>query len=174
MACALTQGFNLDCRDSIGGVKEAYIIEFDNVTTVTSAAGVITAIVKASTKRFWKYSLIKQTAMAEEAIQANEENGTVFIQQSVKFPTNKLQASVRNEITLLAQNRLMMVVVDGNGIAWLYGEIYAMLLITGSKSNTGTKMGDRNGYELDFAGSEPSLAKQVNAATLLTLQTPGA
>lgn len=173
MSCALTQGFNLDCRDSVGGVKAVHIIGFDDVTTVTSAAGVITGITKATAKQFWKYSLIKQTAMAEEAIQANEENGTVFIQQSIKFPTNKLQASVRNEITLLAKNRLMMVVVDGNGVGWLYGEVNAMLLNTGSKAGTGTKMGDRNGYELDFMGAEPSLAKQVDAATLLTLETPG-
>jgi hypothetical protein len=173
MACALTQGYNLDCRNSIAGIKEVHIIEWDSIATITAAAGVITAMTKTTGKKFWKYSLIKQTGSAEEAIQANEENGTVHVQQSIKFPTAKLQAAVRNEIMLLAQNRLAMVVVDNNGIGWLYGEKNAMLMSTGAKAMTGVKFGDRNGYEFDFAGFEPVLAQQVDASTLLTLQTAG-
>ena len=173
-SCALTQGYSLDCRDSIGGVKEFHVIEFDNVTTITAAAGVITGITKATGKRFWKYALIKQTGMAEELIEANEENGTVFYNQMFKAPLNKLQASVRNELALLSKNRLMLVWVDGNGVAWLFGKANAVLVNTGSKTMSGTKMGDRNGYELDFIGHEPELAYQVDAATLATLETPGA
>ena len=173
MACALTQGYNLDCRNSVAGIKEVHIIEFDNVSTVTSAAGVITGITKATGKKFWKYSLIKQTGSAEEAIQANEENGTVHVQQTVKFPTNKLQAAVRNEIMLLSQNRLMIAVIDNNGVGWLYGQTNAMLLNSGSKAMTGTKFGDRNGYEFDFVGFEPVLAQSIDATTILTLNTAG-
>jgi hypothetical protein len=173
MACALTQGYNLDCRNSVAGVKEVHIIEWDNVSTVSVTAGVTTGITKATGKKFWKYSLIKQTGSAEETIQVNEENGTLHIQQHIKFPTAKMQAAVRNEIMLLAQNRLMMVVVDNNGIGWLYGQANAMLMNTGAKAMTGTKFGDRNGYEFDFVGYEPAMAVQVDATTLAALQTPG-
>ena len=31
MACALTQGFILDCKESLGGVKSVRFVEFDNV-----------------------------------------------------------------------------------------------------------------------------------------------
>jgi len=173
MSCALTQGYNLDCRNSVAGIKEVHIIEFDNVTSVSVTAGVTTALVKATGKKFWKYSLIKQTGSAEEAIQVNEENGTLHVQQTIKFPTAKLQAAVRNEIMLLSQNRLMMVVVDNNGIGWLYGQQNAMMMNTGAKAMTGTKFGDRNGYEFDFIGFEPALAVQVDATTLAALETAG-
>ena len=136
MACALTQGYNLDCRNSVAGIKEVHIIEFDSITAITFAAGVTTLITKATGKKFFKYALIKQTGSAEEQIMVNEENGTLHVQQSIKFPTAKIQASVRNEIMLLAQNRLMMVVVDNNGIGWLYGQTNAMLLNNGSKAMT--------------------------------------
>ena len=116
MPCALTQGYNLDCRSSYGGVKEVYVIEFENVTATTvSAGGVVTAITKASTKTFKKYNLILQTGEVTEDMTGNRENGTLSIAQTVKFPINKMTTSVRNELVLLAQNRLIFVIVDNNG-----------------------------------------------------------
>ena len=62
MACALTQGYTLDCRDSLGGLTEVYFIEASNITSYTEASGVITALVKAAGKRFYKYELVKGTS----------------------------------------------------------------------------------------------------------------
>lgn len=58
MACALTQDLTLDCRDSVGGLKEVYVIELGNVSTMTVTSGVVTALTKATGKKFRKYSLI--------------------------------------------------------------------------------------------------------------------
>jgi hypothetical protein len=52
MACALTQGYALDCRDSLGGITEVYFIEFKNVSAVTEASGVVSAITKGAGKVF--------------------------------------------------------------------------------------------------------------------------
>ena len=40
MACDLTSGFSLACRDNIGGIKNVYILS-GSVTTVTAASGAI-------------------------------------------------------------------------------------------------------------------------------------
>jgi hypothetical protein len=173
MACALTQGYNIPCRSSLGGMKVAHIIEWSNVTATTIAAGVCTGITKATGKQFWKYSLIKQTGTFDETATVSEENGTVFYAQTCKFPLNTLQASVRNELQLMAQNQLIIVVIDNNGVGWLLGLTLSMNVKT-IKSESGTKLGDRNGYALDFEGMEPTPMVQVDAATLLTLETPGA
>ena len=37
MACALTQGYSLDCRDSLGGITEVYFIEKGNISAITVA-----------------------------------------------------------------------------------------------------------------------------------------
>lgn len=172
MACALTQGYNLDCRNSSGGVSAVYVMEKANATTVTITAGVVTAITKATTKRFYKYNLIAHTAEAEDAYTSSRENGTNMSKQSIKFPINKMTVAVRNEILLLAQNVLLMVIVDENGTGWLYGADYGMMLATAG-GKTGKALADRNGYELAFESDEKYLAPTVDSATLSALETPG-
>ena len=172
MACALTQGFNLDCRDAVGGLKEVYIIELDNVASITEASGVVTAITKETGKRFWKYSLIRETSNAEETITGNEQNGTIFYAQKLDIIVNKRQVSVRNEILLLAKNHLTIVAVDNIGNAWLYGRVNGLMLNAGT-SPSGTAWGDRNGYTLTFSGNETELAPQVQASLISSLETAG-
>jgi hypothetical protein len=172
MSCALTQGFVLDCRDSKGGIKEFHIIELSNLSGVTVAAGILTALTKATGKRFWKYSQVKQTSETDEAITANEENGSLFIKQTVKITLNKMQATVRNEIMLLAKNQLVIIAVDQNGLAWVYG-LTNGLLMGNSQIKSGKALGDRNGYELVFEGFEPEAAYSVDPTVVAALETPG-
>jgi hypothetical protein len=179
MSCALTQGYNLDCREGIGGLKEVYIIEKENVASVTEASGVVSAITKATGKRFWKYSLVRETSNATETITGNEQNGTIFYDQTVQIVLNKRQASVRNEVLLLARNFLMIVGVENQvaagtteNRAFLYGRDQGLQLLTGT-SETGVAWGDRNGYTLPFNGKEQQLAPEVAYAVLSTLETPG-
>lgn len=172
MPCALTQGYNLDCRDSVGGVRSVYFIALDDIATITESAGVVTGITKDASKRFYKYNLIMNTGEAEDTLTGNRENGTLFSAQMLKFPINKMTVAVRNELLLLGKNRLAAVVVDENGTGWLYGKSYGLMLTTAG-GKTGKAKADRNGYELSFEGEEYELAPQVDAATLLTLETPG-
>lgn len=172
MACALTQGYNLDCKDNFGGVKVVYIMEYEAATTITQLLGVVTSITKATTKKFYKYNLVAHTGEGDEAIAVSRENGTVTNKQMVKFPINKMSVSVRNEILLLSQNRLLIVVVDENGTGWLYGKDYGMVPAT-ITAKTGKALADRNGYELAFESDEKYLAPSVDSATLLTLETAG-
>ncbi|MDL5049559.1 hypothetical protein QQ054_26430 [Oscillatoria amoena NRMC-F 0135] len=51
MACALTTGFTLDCRQSNGGIEAVYFTEIANKATLTAASGVITAFTLAATKK---------------------------------------------------------------------------------------------------------------------------
>lgn len=171
MACALTQGYTIDCRDQAGGVKSIYLIEIDNVSGVTSAAGIVTAISKANNKRFWKYNLQRATAEASEEIQASLENGTIFYAQALSIVLNKLQASTRNEIVLLAQNRLLAVIETQAEKYWLYGKVNGLML-AGGKAGTGKAFGDRSGYELNFTGEEKDLALEVTQGIIAGLETP--
>jgi len=160
MACALTQGYTLDCRDSLGGIKAAWFISHANVTAVTEASGVVTAITKAAGKVFYKYHLVRNTSSVTENITASVENGTVFYAQELSIILNKLQANTRNEILLLAQNSLMAVFQDANDKYWLLGRVNGIDL-TGGNGASGTTQGDRSGYTLTFSGGEKELAPEV-------------
>jgi len=168
MACALTQGYTLDCRDSLGGITEVYFIEKGNVTSTTQASGVITAVVKGSGKVFRKYELVPGTSSLTENINASVQNGTVFYAQELSIILNKLQANTRNEILLLAQNTLAAVVGDNNGKYWYLGKVHG-INITGGSGATGTAQGDRSGYTLTFSGSEGELAPEVSAGIIAGL-----
>jgi hypothetical protein len=172
MACALTQGYVQDCQDFFGGVKTVYLIELPNVTTPTVTAGVVTVLTKATGKFFRKYDIQAHMAEGDEAGTVTKEAGTRMVKQSVKFPINGMSASIRSEIELLAQNRLLIVLLDNNGLYWLYGREFGMRLQTYS-AKTGVKLADKNGYELVFEGEEKYLAPQVGDAIGDVLETPG-
>lgn len=172
MSCALTQGYTLDCRDSLGGIVEVYFTEAANVTATTEASGVITALTKATGKRFWKYALVKDTSMFNQTITASVANGTVFYTQELQIILNKLQTNTRNEILLLAQNSLVAVVKDSNGNYWYLGKTRGIDLTAGSAA-TGTAQGDRSGFTLTFSGAEPAMAPSVNSTVYSALETPG-
>ena len=164
MPCALTQGFILDCKESVGGIKSVRFVEFDNVASIAYAAGVATLTMVAS-KKFWKYAQVRETSSFTETITANVQNGTIFYSQELSVILNKLAAATRNEILLLAKNRLMAIVEDMNGSYWLLGAKNG-LDITGGNSATGTASGDRNGYTLTFTAMEADPMWSVSSAAI--------
>jgi hypothetical protein len=168
MACALTQGYTLDCRESLGGIKAVWLIAHANVSSVTEASGIVSAITKSAGKVFYKYELVKNTGALTETITASVENGTVFYAQEMTVVLNKLQANTRNEILLLAKNTLMAVVQDANDKYWLVGR-YTGLDVTGGTAATGTAQGDRSGYSLTFTGGEKELAPEVSSSIIAGL-----
>lgn len=169
-SCALTSDYTFPCDVGAGGVKEMYLIELENISTVTESSGTLTAITKVAGKIFRKYQLVQDTATAEETITGNIQNGTLYYAQKVTIIINKQNVAVRNEILLLAKNRLAIVTVDNNDTYRLYGWDQGVRLNEGSAAS-GTAWGDRNGYVLNFSGNQRELAYFVTAGTLATLQT---
>jgi hypothetical protein len=172
MSCALTQGYVLDCRDSMGGNKEFYIIEHSAIATTTIVSGKVTVLTKGLGKQFYKYAQERATSEVEETITPNTENGTVFVNSNIKLVLNKRQTSVRNEIMLLSKNLVVIVEVDRNGLAWIYGLEFGLRLDQ-SAAKSGRASGDRNGYELAFTGEERQLAYELDKDIVPTLVTPG-
>lgn len=175
MACDITSGFTLGCRDNSGGIKNIYILS-GSIDTVTGYEnGFITDIDGSGT--FYKFELAKQTGDLTETINASTENGTVFYEQVVNAPFHKMQSSTRNQIKVLAQNPALKVIVetnngqdDGIGVLFLAGQQNGMTL-SGGTGQTGTAFGDLNGYSLTFTGQEPLPASEVSGSSLAGVLT---
>lgn len=170
MACALTQDYSFGCDVGAGGLKELYLIELENISSITESSGTVSAITKASGKIFRKYQLVQDTATAEESMVGNLQNGTLYYAQKVTMVINKQNVNVRNEILLLAKNRLAIVTKDANNTYRLYGWDQGVRLNEGVAA-TGTAWGDRNGYSLTFAGNQDELARFVDESVISTLQS---
>ena len=171
MACILTSGYTLDCRDNVGGIETIYVTELANKNAITAASGVITAFTLTAGKRFWVYNIQKETASATENIPDGIANGTLYYDQSLVMTLRKLQATLRNEIYLLAQNNLMIMIKLRTGKIFLLGQNNGMELQT-MASATGTAMGDASNYTLTFVGKETTGMQEVTSALIATLILP--
>lgn len=171
MACNLTQNLSIDCKDSVGGLKEVLFIEFENVLTITAPSGVVTAMTLVTGKQFRRYIMPKETAFFTEAPTVSVQNGTIFYQQELTIVINKSQANTRNELQVLAQNRLIALCLDLNGKYWLLGWEQA-IDVTGGEGGSGTAHGDRNGYTRSFTGMERVMAPEVLASLIPALIVP--
>lgn len=167
MACNITSGWEISCKDSQGGVVKVFIAN-GPVEAYAETAGVLTSVTVAGSPLtpadFFTFEVPKQTSSIAEAITASTENGTVFYDQQLTLVFNKMEASKRNQILLMAQNEDMFVVAkDGNGKYWSIGLTRGTSLISGAL-NTGVAYGDRNGGELVLQGLEPLPMFEVSAS----------
>ena len=155
MACNITSALALDCMNSIGGLKTAYILS-GAITSTTETAGEITDIIGSGS--FYQFELAKDTAFYSEAITVSNVNGTVFYQGELTIVLQKMSAEKRNQILLLAANRdLRIAFEDNNGITYIAGLTRGMVMSSGTAA-TGTAVADLNGYTLVFQSQEPASA----------------
>ncbi len=154
MACNIIDGSVINCRDSIGGIKTIWLAQYGDIASYTESSGVVTAISMVSGKKFWSYELEKENASMEEKETTSVENGTTFWEQDLSFTIKKLSAAMRNSMKILAQNRLVAVVLDQNGLYWVLGRYNGLDKVGTNTAKTGKAMGDLNGYELAFMGKE--------------------
>ena len=167
MACDITSGFTLGCRDNVGSIKQIYILS-GSVSSVSDASeGLINAITGSG--NFYTFELFRETSDYAENVTVAPENGTVVYEQTVNAVFFKMQTSTRNQIKVLAQNPTIRMIVETNNAGvdsqYVYvGEEYGVQLLS-SAGGTGTLFGDRNGYTLTFTGREPNPAAFVSASS---------
>ena len=166
MACNLTQGFTLDCKDAVGGIKSIHLIDWAS-TGFTVSGGEVTATTVVSGD-VYTYELPKGVGSMTTTTNVSQENGTVFNQSDIVARLRKLSTTKRNELKLLAQNRVFCIVKDNNDNYWLAGNEYGCD-ITAMTSESGTAMGDVQGYNFTLSAIEADSPYLVQAAVATTL-----
>jgi hypothetical protein len=168
MSCTinLTQGFALDCKDSVGGIKSIHLIDWA-ATGFTVASGEVTATSVASGSVF-TYELPKGVGNMTITTNVSAENGTVFNQTDVVGRLRKLSTAKRNELKLLSQSRVFAIVKDNNGNYYLVGREYGCD-ITALTGETGTAMGDLNGYNFTLSAIETEAPYKLQNSVVTSL-----
>lgn len=150
-----------------------YFIEFENVSAITETSGVVSAITVLPGKQFRRYQVPKETSFWTQALNSSVQNGSIFYQQELTVIVNKMQANTRNELQILAMNRLLAIALDANGKYWLLGKDNA-LDATAGEDGSGTASGDRNGFSRTFTGMERFMAPEVQSSIIAGLLQPAA
>ena len=154
MACEIINGREIDCRDSVGGIKEIYIANFDNVASATNTSGQISTITMVGSTKFYTVQLEKENAEYTNTTTGSLENGTNFYSSEIIFTWKKMSAAQKNSIKLMTQARMMVIVKDANDVLWVVGSTRAADALT-SENKSGKAFGDMNGATITITGMEP-------------------
>lgn len=162
MACDLTQGFNRECKDSLGGNSKLYAFNYvENPFTIVG--GQATAI-NAALTTVYEYELEGDGNTLEESLVSDKNTGTSVNTQTVVAIMKKISATKGAEFNLLAYNFPQVVIADRNGV-------YHCIAITDGMDftiaqTTGGAKTDLNGYTITGVAEEGSLSPKMDAATI--------
>lgn len=160
MACSqLLNGIPADCLTNTGGIREAYVCNYEDVTAITvdSETSMIDEITMVSGKKFKKYAFKKNTGSMTSTLNVDPSAGTNFVQTDLTLVFQRQDTQKRMEFAKLSLGELRVIVLDSNGHYWLLGQEEFVSATSGS-AETGTNRTDGNRYQIvltDYSSSYP-------------------
>lgn len=146
----------------MGGIVEALIANHADVSAVTETAGKITAITMASSAKFHRYQLPRNTGSLSSNYTIDDTTGAKFVASDLVLQVNRMNTVKRIEISALAQGELAVIVKDANGVYWFLGKD-APVKASAGDGLTGTARADRNGYSITLQDNSLELPLEVDA-----------
>ena len=160
MSCSqLLNGIAADCQTNVGGVREVYIANYGDVTTVEvdETSNMIKTITMADTAKFKKYAFKKNTSSMTSTLNVDPANGVNFVQTDLALVFAKQETVKRMEIAKLSLGELRVIVLDANGKYWFLGQ-EEFVSATAGTAETGVNRTDGNKYTItltDYSSSYP-------------------
>lgn len=164
MACLITiAGITLDCESSLGGIKQVWITQYDNVKSVTvdDDTNQISAITLEEDAKWYNYQFRKGTGSLTSTLNVDETAGTNYVSNELALVFTKMETKKRIEIAALSIGQLVVVVEDSNGKYWFLGKDDYVSASAGT-GVTGTAKGDQNAYTLTLATDSESYPYELS------------
>lgn len=172
MACTITTGRGIGCRDAIGGLRALYIVHDTNAplvlnaTNSTVSAGELTAISGGVDAH--KIDLTAEAGSYSSALQASVENGTIFYEQTIEFSLLKADIATSEFLHSLAKVRCTILAHDNNDNVYVVGFGNGAEL-TANTLETGMAYGDKHGFSATIVAKTTTppymLARTAGAGT---------
>ena len=164
MACLITiAGITLDCESSLGGIKQVWITQYDNVKSVTvdDKTNQISAITLEADAKWYNYQFRKATGSLTSTLNVDESAGVNYVSNELALVFTKMETKKRIEIAALSIGQLVVVVEDSNGKYWFLGKDDYVSASAGT-GVTGTAKGDQNAYTLTLATDSESYPYELS------------
>jgi len=177
MSCDIGKGRLEPCKDSVGGLKAVYFMNYaeapiaDVTYDVTNTDVVDKFNSTPSTIPAYKFEL-KGNSTFEQNITSSREAGTTFVEQVLNLTLKKQDLNTHKEVKLISYGRPKIVVEDNNGSFFAMG-IEHGADVTAGTIVTGAAMGDMSGYTLTLTAMEKVPANFMNATTEAQLADAG-
>ena len=167
MACNLTRGRLVDCKDVIGGIKRIYFTSSycsnirakatlgsgDTASTLTTAGFENWDIATGNDVTVYQYDLRPDLSSVTINLQSDPATGTTFFEQTLALTLQKQTAADSNQMRLIAYNRPQIFVLDTNDNCYLLGMDNGCDMTSGTVVS-GAAKGDMPGYTFGFVGKE--------------------
>ena len=166
MACNLTRGLLVDCKDQIGGLKKIFFTQsycanirgsatFNGTNALQMDTAGFTAwdIYGGSTVNVFQYDLRPNLSSMTVNINSDPATGTTFFEQTLSITLQKLSVAQTNELKLISYNRSQIFVLDTNDNVFLLGMDNGCD-VSGGTAVSGAAKGDMSGYTLEFRAEE--------------------
>lgn len=169
MACVYTFGGNtLDCKDSIGGIKEIYIADYSWISgvSINVTTDIVTGITLTSTNKFKTYKLNKQVSSLTITPNTNDTAGTTWYQSDVLVVLPKMNAAKRLEFQAMTVGNMAVIVRDQNNTYWYLGKANPVTATAGS-AGTGTAFGDANQFSITISDMGKNPPYEVSSTIMV-------
>lgn len=164
MACKsfALSGISLGCKDTMGGIKEVYIIKSGDITGITlnTEQSQISTITTASEAKFKTYKFRKGTASMTSTASSDETIGNFSVTTELALQFSKMETSKRLEIMALCLEDVAVIVLDWNGKYWMLGYDFPVTATTATGA-TGTAATDFNGYNITLTDTSSEFPFEV-------------
>ena len=173
MACDITRGRLIDCKDQVGGLKAIYIcktynnnisaVATINTTEMTTAGFATWSGQSGSVTTVFKYDLVPSLSSMTVTVNSDNANGTTFFTQALSVTLQKIDHDMTNELRLMAYSRAQIFVQDSNDNVFLLG-IDNGCHVSGGTVITGAAKGDLTGYTIEWGAEERNALVQLPAS----------
>jgi hypothetical protein len=173
MACVLTTGFDYECNNGAGGVKQGSLLitDWDNIVVSTSvvAAGEITTLSMVGGTSFKRYKIRKEIVAMDSTSTTDPLTGSNVNEAVITAALYKLSKTKNTELKLAQGTPLCIIIQDNNDTYHCYGFTNGAELLT-VQAMTGKALSEMNGYNLSFTSKEQNrytVASSVMATILV-------
>lgn len=171
MACNNLTTIAKGCDNNIGGIREIYLFEMDDITAKTedSVNWTVSAINIGAAPI--KFEFLRNTSNYTEDNPIDLVNGSSYVTQTINLVFNRREAAKSKAIKILGEGQryLGALVKDANGLYTMFFDLQLSNVSEGS----GTAKADGSKYNVTLMAENEFLAKYVDEADALAFISTG-
>lgn len=168
MACNIGRGRLEPCKNTLGGLKNAFFANFEEADGAFTLTGKQVTAIGVGLTTVYKWDLLADGNTLDETTVASTAAGTRVNTQVLTLALKKQDADTAEQIDAIAAGRPVVIVQDRNDNYKVLGITEGMNLTSGGAVSGGAKA-DFNGYNLTLEAMEGATAPFLDAATVTAL-----
>lgn len=173
-SCSITlKGIDFSCKDNIGGIKNIWLADWEAAAPYISSGrykATITGEGSDPETIFKLFRIRTGNGQMTSTMNADEANGTVYVQTDLNMKFTKLTEDSRKEVAEILKGNVAAIVETNTGDYYGLGAEHPLTFSAGT-ADTGAALGDFAGYDVtlqDYCSTLPYLLDESLISELPT------